>query len=209
MSASRRIVQLVAVAALAFASTGATALPVRQTSIEELLARIAPQPVGVYVTIEGSKQGKFKAENAREKHQGKIRGLTFHYDVRSPRDAASGMATGRRVHTPIVFTKYMDSSSPQIFQAMVTNEILTNVLFEFTKTDQNGEEYVSYTVKLTNATIAGVKQYGGGTAEAGLFEPADSRVYEDVHVAFQTIEVESKDGKTMASDSWGGARGRP
>lgn len=209
MNGFRRTAQLAAVAAVTFVSTGAAARPDGQPSVDELLARIAPQPVGVYVTIEGSKQGKFKAENPREKHQGKIRGLTFHYEVKSPRDAASGMATGRRVHTPIVFTKYMDSSSPQIFQAMVTNEALTTVLFEFVSTNPNGEEYVSYTVKLSNATIAGVKQYGGGTAEAGLFEPADGRVYEDVSVAFQTIEIESKDGKTMASDSWGGARGRP
>src|SRR5688500_18952031 len=72
MNRFRRTAQLAAVAAVTFGATGATAIPERQTSIEELLARIAPQPVGVYVTIEGSKQGKFKAENPREKHQGKI-----------------------------------------------------------------------------------------------------------------------------------------
>lgn len=209
MNNFRRTAQLAAIAAVTFVSTGAAARSDRQPSVEALLARIAAQPLSMYVTIDGSKQGRFKQETPREKHKDKIPGLAFHYDVKSARDAASGAAMGRRVHTPIVFTKVVGPSSPQIFQAMVTNEALTSVLFEFVATDKNGEEYVSWTVKLSNAGIAGMKQYGGGSPEGGLFNPTDNAVYEDVSVAFQTIEIESKDGKTMASDSWGGVRGRP
>src|SRR3990167_5481491 len=58
-----------------------------------------------FVDIEGSVQGKFKGEEAREEHQGKIPGISFHYTVKSPRDSASGMASGKRAQVTITWTK--------------------------------------------------------------------------------------------------------
>ena len=38
--------------------------------------------------------------------------ITFTYNVKSPRDAASGQATGKRQHKPMVLTTIIDNSSP-------------------------------------------------------------------------------------------------
>jgi type VI secretion system secreted protein Hcp len=153
------------------------------------------------VTIEGTKQGRFKGEGGRGD---KIAGLGFHYDVKSPRDAATGMASGKRQHGAVTFTKAIDSSSPQIFQALTTNEVLKSVLFEFRKTNANGEEMVFYQITLTNASLSEVEQYVGmsGTAGAKQSSASDSSPLEDVSVTFQKIEVVSQVGKTMAVDDW-------
>lgn len=38
--------------------------------------------------------------------------ISFEQDIVSPRDAASGLPTGKRMHKPFVITKELDSSSP-------------------------------------------------------------------------------------------------
>jgi type VI secretion system secreted protein Hcp len=152
-----------------------------------------------YVKVKGQKQGDFKNETPREKHQGKIPGISFYYQVSSPRDSASGQASGKRTHHPVTFVKEWGASTPQFFQALATNEVLPSVLFEFVKTDKNGEEYVYHTIKLVNATVSNIKQYlTPGTASASH----DVHELEEISFTFQRIEIENKDGKTMAVDDW-------
>ncbi len=149
-----------------------------------------------YVSIEGTKQGKFKGESLREAHPDTLPARGFGYEVRAPRDASTGMAAGKRVHGPVTFLKEWGAASPQLFQALTTNEVLKTVLFEFVHTTDDGSEEVYHTIKLTNATVASIRQYTA--ADAGVA----SRGVDEVALAFERIEIESKTGKTMAMDSW-------
>lgn len=160
-----------------------------------------------YVTIEGHKQGLFKgsfdsgddkAASARRKHR--IAGIKFLSETTSPRDAATGQASGRRIHKPITITKEWDAASPQLFQALVDNETLKSVLFEFVKTQPNGSEEVYHTVTLTNAAVSNIRSYLDLTDTSG--DPYDAHELEDVSFVFQKIELENREGKTAASDSW-------
>ncbi len=155
------------------------------------------QRVSFYVTIEGTRQGRFKGESLRARD--KIEGLRFVSAVSSPRDTATGQASGKRQYSPIIFTKEWGVASPQILQALATNEDLKSVVFELVKSAPNGAEYVFQTIRLSNATFVSVKQYIAVPSEGA---PPDPRALEDVAVAFQRIDVENHDGKTMASDSW-------
>lgn len=147
-----------------------------------------------YVTIVGSKQGQLKGESARVGGKGKLEGITFVSDVSSPRDAASGLPTGKRVHAPITFTKEWGAASPQLFQAAVTNETLKSVVFEFIATDRAGKEYVFETVKLTNATVSDLRR--------SVDEHVGARGIDQVALVFQKIEITDNDGKTVAADDW-------
>ena len=137
------------------------------------------------MTIEGSRQGVFAAAKG-----GNIAGLRFGYNVKSPRDAASGQATGRRQHGPVVVTKRVGTASPQIFQALTTNEALKSVVAVVP-----GETGMGYTVKLRNAFVSEIKQY---TEVVN----GQSVVLEDVSFTFQSIEVEDLGTKTVALDDW-------
>jgi hypothetical protein len=47
-----------------------------------------------------------------------VQSASFHYNVKSPRDSASGMASGKkRTHHPVTFVKEWGPSTPQFFQA--------------------------------------------------------------------------------------------
>jgi type VI secretion system secreted protein Hcp len=149
-----------------------------------------------YVTIEGSKQGRFKGESVLANAKGKIEGLTFSSEVASPRDAATGQASGKRIHSPIMFTKQWGAASPQLFQATVTNEVLKSVLFEFVGADKAGKELVFETVKLTNATIADLKR------TLDEHTPEGTRGIDQVALVFQKIEITDTSSKTTVSDDW-------
>lgn len=160
-----------------------------------------------YVTIEGTRQGAFKGESVREAHKDKIAGLSYSHEITSPRDIATGQASGKRQHGPITITKEWGPSSPQLFQALVTNEVLKSVFFEFIHTTPDGLEEVYHTIKLVNATVAKIRQStgGGGAESAGSAKTSasyDTHELEDISFTYQRIEVENKPGQTSADDDW-------
>ena len=157
-----------------------------------------------YVKMEGAKQGSFKDEGT-DKGQGS-RGLGFEQAVTSPRDAASGQATGRRQYSPIVITKEWGAASPQLFQALVTNEALKTVQFAFYgptggSTDETTTPF--FTIKLTNAFVSKIFKYENFNA-AGHQDAHDERFLEDVSFTFQKIEMVHVASTTAASDTLNG-----
>lgn len=155
-----------------------------------------------YVTIEGTQQGQLKGESIRDAHRDKMAGLSFRYAVGSPREAATGQASGKRQHQPISFVKEWGPASPQLFTAALTNESLKSVLFEFMKTDErSGEEVVFHTIKLTNAFVTTIEQY----IDPGT-ESHDTVALEKVSLSFQRIEIANLAGNTSAIDEGGRTR---
>jgi type VI secretion system Hcp family effector len=43
----------------------------------------------------------------------------------------SNMPAGNRVHRPIQFIKLFDKSTPKLFQALITNEVLTSIIYRY------------------------------------------------------------------------------
>jgi type VI secretion system secreted protein Hcp len=162
-----------------------------------------------YVTIEGTKQGKFKGESPRKEQSQKIAGLGFQYEVISPRDAATGRSSGQRRHQPITIVKEWGAATPQLFQALVSNEQLKSVAFEFFQTDNaTGKEAVYFKIHLTNAFVSAIKQFSGaaaggeGASSSKHSSSQDAKELEAVSFTFEKIELEHVTGKTSASDDW-------
>jgi type VI secretion system secreted protein Hcp len=153
--------------------------------------------VNAFIKITADKQGVLKGEASSETHKDKMEVLSFSYGVVSPRDVASGQATGKRQHQPIRIIKEWGAATPQLFQALVTNERLPSVTIEFYHADSLGMVSLYHVIRLTNAYITGLRQFK---------DPADangnSPELEEVSFTYQKIEMENKDGKTMASDDW-------
>jgi type VI secretion system secreted protein Hcp len=152
-----------------------------------------------FVTIVTQGGIKLSEETPRGGKQGKIEGIKFFYQLSSPRDVATGQATGRRQHSPITFTKEWGTASPQLVQAAVTNEALRSVTFEFVKTNPNGQEIIYETITLTNATVASIKRY---IATPTGSEQPDPRALEDVSLTFQKIEIKNTVAGTASMDTW-------
>jgi type VI secretion system secreted protein Hcp len=149
-------------------------------------------PQELNIAIKGKKQGQFKSDTS----DSKIIGRALSYEVKSPRDAATGQASGKRQYSPITITKEWGACSPQLFQALVTNEVLESVVLEFVRSGPDGKKIVVYTITLTNASVSNLKSYRDEHAapDAGVLE------LEDVSLTFEKIDVQHNPTKTTAHD---------
>ena len=75
---------------------------------------------------------------------------SFSLSMTSPRDAASGLATGQPRYGPLRILKQVDASSPALFKMVVNNEGITAATLE-TK-DSLGRSVLSYS--FTNARVS-------------------------------------------------------
>lgn len=160
-----------------------------------ITAAAAPAHVTLYVKVVGKKQGTFKGDGLLAKgHTDQMLALTFDYGLLSPRDLATGQASGKRQHKPVVITKEWGPSMPQFLVAVGTNEQLTKVTMEFWDTTVKGVQRLHFVVTLTNASVSEVKQ-----------RLANDLLTEDIAFTFQKIQVEDKIGGTIFQDDWSAA----
>lgn len=71
-------------------------------------------------TVGGLAAGTYQVQVCDEKGAPVSSSVVLSHSVVSPRDAASGLATGKRQHKPMSISKTMDKSSPKLFNLVVT-----------------------------------------------------------------------------------------
>ncbi|MEP7169638.1 MAG: type VI secretion system tube protein TssD, partial [Bacteroidota bacterium] len=161
-----------------------------------------------YLTLTGVKQGKIKGGVIQKGREGTIAVYKLHHEITSPRDTASGAATGRRIHKPLVITKQIDMSSVKLLHALVTNEIIKEVVINFYQPDSigaqggRGIEVNHYRIKLTNAAISNISQ-----DLPNVLNPDENKLpfLEKVEFVYQKIEWEYlANTPGLASDSMNG-----
>ena len=155
-----------------------------------------------YLIAKAQKQGQIKGSVTQKGKEGWIGVYGFHHEIVSPRDAASGLATGKRQHKPLTITKEIDKSTPLLYQAFVNNENFTEVTLRFFTQDLKGavKEIQNYTIKLTNANISGIVD---DMANNKVAENAKLPLLEMISFTYQKIEWTWTDGAITAMDSWG------
>jgi type VI secretion system secreted protein Hcp len=83
----------------------------------------------------------------------------------------------------VTITKDVDAATPQIFQALCTNEVLKSLTIEVYATGADGKESVAQTVRLTNAAVTSLRQFGDAL---GADPSAGPR--EEVSFSYQSID---------------------
>lgn len=68
-----------------------------------------------------------------------------------------GLPTGQRKHAPITIVKEIDSSTPSLFQALVTGEKFDDVTLKYYQITEIGTEDQYYTQTLKNASIVSIR----------------------------------------------------
>jgi type VI secretion system secreted protein Hcp len=143
----------------------------------------------IYMVLENSGQAQHKGPS--QGHRVEVE--SFNQSIVSPRDASTGMSTGKRQHTGIKITKDVDSLSPILQRAASTNEVLKEVAFEFTRFNA-GKEQVYRTIKLVNATVSSIQK----RKTAGK----TTREIEEVSFVCEKIEQTNNTGNKTYNDSW-------
>jgi type VI secretion system secreted protein Hcp len=156
-------------------------------------------PLNAYLTLKGQKQGAIKGVVTQEGREGSILVHSFSNEILSPRDPQSGLPTGKRMHKPIFILKEVDRASPQLWEALVNNENLTQWELKFWSTSTTGKEKQTYTIELVNASIASIREYMPDNEDPAK---ANLPLLEEISFTYQKIEWTWMDPTVSASDDW-------
>ena len=163
-----------------------------------LLAMAFPAFAGnIYCTVVGVKQGKFRTDASLRGVSAGIAVYALTEDIKVPFDASSGLGSGRPQNSPVTIVKELDASSPQFFEAAVTDERLTSVACTFYRTTGGEPMRAYYRITLTNASVVEVKDSGDGVNGSA---PGDE--LERISFTYQKIEVQDLDSNTVVIDDW-------
>lgn len=152
-----------------------------------------------YLKIVGKKTGEVKGSATAKGQEGRIQVIAANHEVLSPRDAASGLPTGKRMHKPFVITKETDKSSPLLYNMLCTNEIITEWTLQFFGTLVTGVQAQTHTVQLTNASISDIVFIMPNNKHPDLAALIE---YEEISFTYQKITWTWTDGGITASDDW-------
>jgi type VI secretion system secreted protein Hcp len=170
------------------------------------LARFGPggapgtaQGVGrVFVKITAQRQGVIAGDSTARGHEGWLVATGFDYELKVPRDVATGQASGRRQHSPAALMLPWTPASPQIFSAAVSNEVLSSVILEFPGTRSDGVEVIVQRITLTDAGVASFRHLADPTV--------NSAAVDRISLTFRQITIEDLLGGKSAHDDWRGSQ---
>lgn len=147
--------------------------------------------LNAYLKITGSKQGVIKGSTIQKGKEGLIEIIAFEHEIVSPRDAATGQATGRRQHKHLVITKELDKSTTALSQALIQNEVLTSFELKFYTPNKmgaaggQGTQVNHFTIRLKNASVVGIRTIMPNNKNPELSKYAE---YEECSFIYEEIE---------------------
>jgi type VI secretion system secreted protein Hcp len=134
-----------------------------------------------------------------KKHEKQILLTGFEYQLVSPRDVATGQASGKRVHYPVEVAGRVDKGTPLLFKAVAENQQLKSVKIHCFKAadDASGTKQGDteiYTVDMTNGRVSRFKH----------FTYEDGTMFFLAAFTFQQITLTFVDGGITHQDDWSG-----
>jgi type VI secretion system secreted protein Hcp len=149
-----------------------------------------------YVTIVGAKQGRFHGDASPGPHDGWLIGLAYDQPVAAKATSGSGR-TGGPMLQPVRFTRQWGAASPQLLQALATGEALSEVVFEFVRSTDEGEQQVFHRVTLHGARVVELRPFIDLEAEPSALMPLPP--LEEVALAYAGLTAENLASGTMAT----------
>ncbi len=116
--------------------------------------------IPVYLWLKDDGGADIKGSVDVKDREGSIEVVAQEHNLYIPTDNNTGKLTGTRIHTPFLFTKEIDSSSPYLYKAVTTGQTLTSAEFKWYKRCRSGSR---------------VLQYHTGKREGGEGQSADAR----------------------------------
>ena len=152
-----------------------------------------------HMTLEGVKQGAIEGDCEMKGREGSILVKAFDYNVSIPRDRSTGLATGKRVHSPLSIVKEYDKSSPLMYQALCTGEQMSTVEIKWFRVAPDGTEEHYFTTMLENAIIVEIQPYMAMTSDPSTEHMGHM---EKVSFTFRTITWTNEIAGTTYTDDW-------
>lgn len=123
------------------------------------------------------------------------------HSVMLPIDDYTGKIMGKRMHSGYAFTKEIDSSSPYLYQALISGKRFRKASFSFYTINYAGQEEEYFRVTLEHVTVSSISSLFLDIKEE-LF--AKYTHHELVELMYEKISWHYLDGNIVHSDSWSG-----
>ena len=136
---------------------------------------------------------------------GNIELLAVEHALISPRDPASGMATGKRQHLPITIAKVPDQTSPFFYESLARNREIPQVDLLFFDIDDRrgflgGKEAKLYTISITKVFVSRIDFTGRENREAK--DDIRFPLSERIAFVYDSIRWEWAPSKLVAEDNF-------
>jgi type VI secretion system secreted protein Hcp len=160
--------------------------------------------LNAYLKLEGQKQGAINGSITQKGREDSIGVIAVSHEIVSPRDPASGLPTGKRMHKAFVITKELDKSSPLLYNSLTKNENIPKWSLKFftpgTAAGKNlGTEVNHYTVELINANVASINFIMKNNRNPQNMQIPE---FEEVAFTYQKIIWTWTEGGITAEDDW-------
>ncbi len=149
----------------------------------------------IRMTVAGQSTGAIQGEGP----DGTIEALAFQHEIVSPRDAASGLPTGRRQHKPLTIVKPIDKSTPLLHKLLTNNENTQVTLDFYRKNPQTGAQEKYYTITLTNASVSSIRDWKPNTRDLSADRAGD---LQEISFTYQRIAWTYTKGGVTHEDDW-------
>ena len=153
----------------------------------------------IFMEATGQKSGKIKGDSTHKGTEGQIPVQMLRHSIVSPRDAASGLPTGKRQHHALEVVVKLERSAPLLVQALCVNENFKDVTIhcwgaasKAGKTGTGTGTTEQYTIVLTNAQLSRFQHF---TADDGTLCYLAAWTYQKINWTW-------KDGGLTGSDDW-------
>lgn len=123
----------------------------------------------------------------------------WNHEVVSPRDAASGLPTGKRQHKPFRVVLLHSDGIVQLIKAMVDNTSITKATISLWKADSSGLEQKYFQYELQNVRVTSVRPWQPNKADRAA---ADYPQMVEIAFTYQKIVWSNGDGSVTAEDTW-------
>jgi type VI secretion system Hcp family effector len=149
--------------------------------------------------IEGASRVKKIGSKSVEKH---VEFWAAEHEITAPRHRDSGQAMGRRVHGDFKITVdagHKNPSAPLLYNALCTNDRFSEAEFSFFDTNEKGESFEHFTIKIFDGTISGIQFKLPNVMERG--NEQEQPLQMQVCWTYSKIEIKNSANK-IATDSW-------
>jgi type VI secretion system secreted protein Hcp len=117
------------------------------------------------------------------------------HNVNIPADGHTGRLTGTRIHTPIMFQKEADRTTPFLYKALTTNAKLKSAVIKNYSINEAGIEVEYFNTIMENAKILSITPdvYPGASTKTHL---------ETILLCYEKITWKYCDGNIIHTDQW-------
>jgi len=161
--------------------------------------------LNAHLVLKGQKTGNVDGACTQKGREKTIEVIAISHEIISPRDPASGLPTGKRMHKPITLTVETSIEAPLMYNILTQNENITEWKLDLYQPNATGIEENFYRIELVNASIASAKFNMPNNKHADLMK---FRPYIDWSFTYQKITwTILKPTNKTAQDDWNAPAG--